>query len=176
MYNGTIVNLFTIEGGISILESIGIADFILIIFIGFLTLIAILNLISDNGEAIIGIAIFGAIVYFTTLYFYKIASGIYIAETIEKNGKIIGKGIEKNYNFDIVNDDYIKIINNKDKKHSSWNSIKEVKFIYNKNKSNYIIKTYEEKYTKATITVSLTGTVYWHEPKGKIFLKTKVHN
>lgn len=174
MQSGTILDLFTIKGGISILESLGIADFILIGFIGFLILISILNIFNDNSEAIFGITIFGLIIYFATLYFYKINDGIYLAETIEKNGKVIGDGIEKKYNFDIVNEKYIKIANNK--KISSWNSPTEVKFIYNKNKSNLVIKTYEEKYTKATITVSLTGTVYWHNPSGKIISKTKVYN
>ena len=174
MHSGTIVDLFTIEGGISILESIGIADFILIGFIGFLIFISILNIFDDNTDIIFGTAIFGAIVYVTTLYFYKINDGIYLAETTEKNGKVIGKGIEKKYNFDIVNEKYIKIIDNK--KTSSWNSPSEVKFIYNENKSNFIIQTYEEKYTKVTITVSLTGTVYWHKPTGEIISKTKVYN
>lgn len=180
MFNNLVTNLttewFMLEGGISIIKSMGIIDFIFIIFIGFISFIVLLHLLSGYSEGLINSAIIGVIVYFTVLYFYKIDNGIYLAETIEKNGKVIGNGIEKDYKFDIVNTDYIKIIDNQNKEYSPWDNIQEVKFIFNKNKSNYIIKTYEEQYTKSTITVSLTGTVYWHEPKGKMSSKIKVHN
>ena len=172
MHNGTIMNLFTLEGGISIIESFGISDFILVGFLGFLTFISILHLLDENTNIVFGIATFGIIIYFVTLYFYKINDGIYLAETIEKNDKVIGKGIEEKYNFDIVNEEYIKIIY----KSLSWDTPTNLKFIYNKNKSNFLLKTYEDEYTKDIITVSLTGTVYWHKPTGQIIAKTKVYN
>lgn len=161
MYN----QLLMLNGGISVIKSIGIIDIILVIFIFFLAVITVADIFLRNN--IFGNIIFGLIVYFTTLYFYKIDDGFYLAETVERNGKKIGKGIETKYNFDIVNNKYINI----NKKYRN-----EIKFIFNRNKSNFIIKTYQVKNTKFTITMSLTGTVYWHKENGKIGLKTKVYN
>lgn len=128
----------------SIVGSFGLIDYIVLFFIILYGFIVLVFAIYEEGS-IIPLLIFGLVLFGTIIYFNQIKNGEYLAQTIEKNGQIIGESTVNSQKYKFILNNKKVIVN-------------KIFFNFDDKKSNIFVKVYS-RYDGESVTITYMGSV-----------------